>query len=278
MKKISLLKICFIFIFLLFNGCKQKKIIKNQSQISYFNKNTIYQAKLRSINPMITKFLNGSLTLLKEEEVLNADIRFSQGPVNTIAKQALFLSTRCPSSIDDTNHDGYLDQFEIEHILRREIIPLDDDLSSQRMGSGIYPKSDNFGSYQWSRQVHFEDLLNDLLESDLNPKDHLIKIANASQLNLTKMTVIIFGIAEDTQLPETVQSKSISRLFELFPVACGEIKKIFEKPGTIDYDVGSTISDEINSPPPDNFEFPKNENGNNYGDSSNFKNEFLLDQ
>lgn len=231
------------------------------------NLDGIYLAKLKPINPAFSKYLNGSLTLHKNQKHLFAAIRFSQGPQNSIHEQSLYYGKRCPNNYDDLNGDQFIDSSEIENLAHEKLIPLDDDLSSQRMGSGIFPKSDEYGSYEWTRSTLFELLLKDLKDEDLNLKDNLVKLNRGLEFNFEHLIVIIRGVSLETPLPETSSDKRDLNGHFSFPVACGVMRKISQSPGTIDKDL-SQVDERNEIPSDDGFEFPNLETQDNinYGD------------
>lgn len=198
--------------------------------------NGIYQAKLRPVNKKFGTQLNGSLTLVREKDEFIADIRFSAGPKSSIHSQGIHVGERCPDERDDLNLDGYIDAEEGAAVYKEILIPLDDDLSSQRMGLGIFPVTDEYGYYFWSRTVSFEKLILDLHEEDINLTDDLVKLAGNKTLQARGKVVIIRGIPATEVLPETVLGRGRQGPHEAIPVACGVISKLTSVPGEIDRD------------------------------------------
>ncbi len=264
----------FIFTLIIFLTSCQEKIKNRAKKFEEKDLDGIYLARLAPINPGISKYLNGSLTLRKNQKHLIASVRFSQGPHNGIHEQSLYYGKRCPRIEDDMNGDQLIDSRELETIIREKLIPLDDDLSSQRMGSGIFPKSDEYGSYQWTRNTLFELLIKDLKDEDLNLKDNLVKLNQRDEFNFEHLIVIISGISLDTYLPETASNKNDPNGNLTFPVACGVIRKISKSPGILDKD-SSQVDETNENPTDDGFDFPEleDEDDINYGDV----NESLLD-
>lgn len=197
----------------------------------------IYHARLRPINKDVAgKYLNGSLTLLRNGEDLIADVRLSGAPEDTLHMQSIHIGERCPDENDDLNRDGIIDAAEGAAVYKEILIPLDDDLSSQRMGLGIFPVSDIFGSYFWSRSVSYPKLMNDLREEDINLKDSYIKIGHEKTLLSSAKVVVIKGIPTSYSLPSTVQGYDREDPYMGLPIACGEISKLESVPGEIDRD------------------------------------------
>jgi hypothetical protein len=278
MKKKSSLKKYIYFYFTFLISCQSKEISKvKELKSNNLDQTGIYQAKLKSINPEISKYLNGSLAILIEKNLLHASVRFSQGPVDSIHEQAIYSGERCPETSDDLNGDGFIDSKEANLIIKEKLIPLDDDLSSQRMGSGIYPKSDAYGSYFWGRKVIIESLINDLKDEDLNLEDDLKKIKANEELRLENLIFVIRGIPPEIQLPETVNPIGKQNIHESLPIACGEIRRISNVPGEIDHDRSSRDYSDNETPREDGADFPDSDSneGEDYGTLTIITNEFL---
>lgn len=209
---------------------------KKHSENLELDMNGLYRAKLRPVNKKVAEQLNGSLTLVKEKDEFIADIRLSSGPVSSLHSQSIHLGDRCPDERDDLNFDGYIDGQEGAQVYKEILIPLDDDLSSQRMGLGIYPMTDQYGYYFWSRTVSFEKLMSDLHEEDINPTDDLVKLAGNKSFNAKGMVVVIFGVPATEILPETVSGRGRQGPQDALPIACGVITKLQGTPGAIDND------------------------------------------
>jgi hypothetical protein len=196
----------------------------------------IYTAKLMPLNKQFSEHLNGSLTLVKEKDDFVVDMRFSGGPKSAMHTQSIHIGERCPVESDDLNGDGYIDGEEGALVYKEILIPLDDDLSSQRMGLGISPVTDEYGYYFWSRAVSFEKLLSDLHEEDINPDDDYIKLNGNKSFHAKNKVVIVRGIPQTEVLPETVAGRGRQTPHEAIPVACGLISKLTSVPGVIDRD------------------------------------------
>ena len=224
-----------IFLF----SCHQAPL-KNKQKIESTNRSEMYghyQALLRPINPLVANEIRGSLTLVKERGELVSHVRFSGGPPSILLIQNIHTGKRCPKKEDDLNQDGYIDAIEGQKIFKHIIVPLDDDLNSQRMGGGIFPVSDNYGYYFYTRIANWMKLLEDLNEEDINPEDDYIKLKQGELVDLEGQIIVIQGVPENTPLPETVDGKGRLTKFQAMPVACGIITKLTYSPGKIEDDV-----------------------------------------
>lgn len=233
----------------------------------------IYQAILSPVNKKVSGHLNGSLTLVREGNEFVANVRFSGGPRSSMHIQSIHIGKRCPDMKDDLNQDGYIDGVEGALVYDKIIIPLDDDLSSQWLGLGTYPVSDEYGFYFWSRATSFEKLMNDLKEEDINLRDEYVKLEQNKSLNLVGGVVVIKGVPLTTSLPETVKGQGRETPHMGLPVACGIIRKLTKTPGVIDNDEtgipvpeGETLGGSGGAD--DGVNFPSRDGGHsgNYGD------------
>jgi hypothetical protein len=195
-----------------------------------------YRALLEPINSSLSKQVNGSLTLVREKNDFIADVRLSAGPASILHVQNIHIGKRCPTEADDLNRDGYVDAMEGAEVYKEIIIPLDEDLNSQRMGGGTFPLADEYGYYFYSQAANFEKLLADLRDEDINPLDDFVKLKPDENFQLAGNVIIITGVPRDTPLPETVAGRGRLTNYQALPVACGVIQKLTSVPGRIDND------------------------------------------
>ena len=217
-------------------GSKNNSTGMKESRPLEVEMNGVYQALLAPVNKDVSGHLNGSLTLVREQDEFIADVRFSGGPVSSLHAQSIHVGSRCPGIKDDLNNDGFIDGAEGALVYDKIIIPLDDDLSTQWIGLGTFPVTDQYGYYFWSRATSFEKLMKDLKDEDINPNDEFIKIENNKSLNLLGKVVVIKGVPQSTSLPETVSASGRETPHQSLPVACGIIRKLTHVPGVIDND------------------------------------------
>ena len=195
-----------------------------------------YQALLAPVNKKVSGHINGAVNLVRERNEFVADVRFSGGPASTLHTQNLHIGDRCPTETDDLNADGFIDAEEAAEVYKEILIPLDDDLSSQWMGLGIFPAADDFGHYTYSRATDFQKLVSDLRDEDINLADDYVKLSHNKSINVSGMVVVILGVPEKTQLPETVGARGRLTRHQSLPIACGVIRKLEKTPGVIDTD------------------------------------------
>lgn len=256
------------------SGSDQNKETRNTVEPLDTELRGTYMALLAPLNKTVSGHLNGALTLVKEEDELVIDVRLSNGPASVLHNQSIHVGDRCPTLDDDLNGDGFIDGEEAVNAYQEIIVPLDDDISSQRIGLGIFPVTDEYGYYFWSRSVSYEKFMADLREEDINPTDDYVKLSDNKHLTMIGKVVVIKGVPESTNLPETVSGRGRENKYQALPIACGVLKRLNAVPGTVDNDTtgipvpaGETVGG--SSGADDGALFPNSEtsgNTGNYGD------------
>lgn len=195
-----------------------------------------YQAFLSPVNKTVSGHLNGTVAVVREKEDLTIEVRLSGGPLSVLHTQSIHVGDRCPTEADDLNGDGYVDGEEGALVYQEIIIPLDDDIGSQRMGLGSYPVSDQYGYYLWGRTTSFEKIMEDLREEDINLRDDYVKLDSNKSLTMIGKVAVILGVPQTTVLPETVLGRGRMTSHQALPVACGVIRRLGTIPGHVDTD------------------------------------------
>jgi hypothetical protein len=233
MKNIRQMRVSLLLLLIITSCQKKEKFINDFKDETLQNKWGNFKGKLYPVNPSQTPSLRGSLTAIYRQE-FTATLRLAGARPSSLSLQGIHIG-RCPDSRDDQNHDGLIDGEEGFKAFKEMIIPLDDDLNSQHMGWGIFPVTDSFGGYIWSRVATLENLLEDLRMEDINPYDEMSKILDRS-LSLEGKVVVIRGINNLISLPDSVAGMGRLSPHAAFPVACGKLEKIFSTPGKIEKD------------------------------------------
>lgn len=190
-----------------------------------------YQAKFITLNPHVNGTIPGSANFLRKDDKLFAYVRLFAGGVKAWHMQHVYTGNRCPTMDDDTNGDGFIDINEAEAVLGKILIPLDADISSQMAGRRFFPLGDLSGYYHYERVTSFRRFLADLQAPDKDLDDDIVKLPPGEGLRLVGKTVLIQGVAESVEFPETVGTKGRYRPYQTFPIACGVFQKIEEEPG-----------------------------------------------
>lgn len=192
-----------------------------------------YQAKFVTMNPHVNGTIPGSANFFRKEQRIFAYVRLFAGGVRAWHMQHVYTGGRCPTMKDDKNGDGFIDINEAEKVLGKILIPLDSNISSQASGRRFFPLADLSGYYHYERITNFNTFLRDLQEEDKDPTDDLVKLGPDQGLRIEGKTVLIQGVTETVDLPETVGSKGRFRAFQTLPIACGVFKKMPDKePGS----------------------------------------------
>ena len=191
-----------------------------------------YQAKFITMNPHVNGTIPGSANFQRKEDKLYVYVRLFAGGVKAWHMQHVYTGGRCPTMKDDSNGDGFLDIQEAEKVLGKILIPLDSNISSQSAGRRFFPLADLSGYYHYERITSFRRFLQDLQDEDRDPEDDLVKLAAGEGLRIAGKTVLIQGVVETVDLPETVASKGRHAAFQTLPVACGVFRKVDKEPGT----------------------------------------------
>lgn len=192
-----------------------------------------YQAKFVTLNPHVNGTIPGSANFYRKEQRIFAYVRLFAGGVRAWHMQHVYTGGRCPTMKDDRNGDGFIDINEAEKVLGKILIPLDSNISSQTSGRRFFPLADLSGYYHYERITNFNTFLRDLQQEDSDPADDLVKLGPNEGLRIAGKTVLIQGVTETVDLPETVGTKGRFRAFQTLPIACGVFKKMPDKePGT----------------------------------------------
>lgn len=191
-----------------------------------------YIARLKTLNTQINGTVPGSVSFMRQDDKFMAYVRLFAGYPKAWHMQHVYEGNRCPTESDDLNGDGIIDIEEAEAVVGKILIPLDSDISSQGSGRRFFPVADPSGSYQYERVTSFRRFLSDLQSPNKDTTGETTKLPPGEGLRLVGRPVIIFGIGEEVQLPQTVGTKNRLKTFQTVPIACGIFEKDSEVPGT----------------------------------------------
>ena len=136
--------------------------------------------------------------------------------------QHVHASAACPTAAADTNSDGFIDILEGMPSYGGILVPLDGDISAQAAGSATFPSADANGEYIYADTASFTAFMTDLLATDPDPTDAIVKLPTNS-LNIGARTVVVLGVADTTTLPTTVATLPGLTAQQSLPIACGTI-------------------------------------------------------
>lgn len=135
--------------------------------------------------------------------------------------QHVHLSDRCPDADDDGNGDGLVDVLEGVARYGPILLPLDDVLGVQAAGS--FPEADADGDLAYRGEERLSSVLSDLRRQDPDPEDLLVKLGEGEDLRPGERTVVLHGVAAETDLPGTVATLPGTDARATLPVACGAL-------------------------------------------------------
>lgn len=140
-----------------------------------------------------------------------ADVDCQDAPPNVIHQQIIHIGVRCPSALDDTNADGFVDWQETQAVVGPELISLDQNLGSQE-NSG-FPSGQ---SYRYSRSASLSTIRNSL--------------PSGENFNLEGKVLVIYGADPLTRFPATVSSNGSDPVNVTIPIFCNVIQKTASSP------------------------------------------------
>ncbi|MCM2350787.1 MAG: hypothetical protein NDI69_12260 [Bacteriovoracaceae bacterium] len=194
-----------------------------------------YLATLTPLNQEIAGKTSGAVTIHLEGDFLAAHVRVLGSAPNVIHAQNVHIDGLCPTETADANLDGIIDIVEANHFTGPILIPLDGDINSQYSLLGMYPVADTWGSYIYSQTASLESFLQDMKMEDEDPLDDIVKLREAV-FNLDGRVVMIHGVADELDLPETAAGKNDLSGAQTLPIACGRLKRVWTVPGRMEDD------------------------------------------
>lgn len=182
-----------------------------------------YYSVLRPVNFYSNGYIPyGAATFTVKENQLQ--VSTSMDDDQAVAhRQSLHLGTRCPTAGDDTNGDGFVDYNEAIAVVGPALMPLDNDLSSQKAGAEIYPRGRGM---TYNKSASLPQVNADLWVSDENPSDNVTKLAPGQALGFEERVVLVHGTSASVLLPNSLSSYPGEAAHLSLPVVCGVLKKI----------------------------------------------------
>lgn len=243
-----------------------------------------YIAKFTTLNSHVVGTIPGSAQFMREDDRISAFVRLFAGSPSIAHFQNVHTGTRCPTMSDDTNGDGYLDIQEALKVVGPVIVPLDWDIGSQLSANRSWPRAFPNGSYEYTKVTGFDRFWDDLKSTDRNPNDNIVKLAPDEGLAITGKVVMIQGVEEIKNLPDSVAGFDRWKNFQTLPIVCGIYQPYTDDPGviyeeTIPGPIAPVVDGQDQPAAPGDGEDPgtgrvitggtSNEAGSNDGDSDN---------
>lgn len=172
----------------------------------------------------------GRLDVVIEGDEFKATMNMEGVPASIVHAQHIMLGTSCPTEANDVNNDSFIDIFEGIPNYGLALIPLDGDLEDQDDGKEGFPRASADGSYTWTKTASLSRMIADLQDADVDPEDALGKLSG-NELNLAGKVVIVHGVREDANLPDSVRTIDDFRSHESLPIACGVIERVQQEEG-----------------------------------------------
>lgn len=182
-----------------------------------------YYAILRPVNFYSNGFIPygaATFTLRGEQLQVNTSLDDDQAVTH---RQTLHIGTRCPTSADDTNADGFVDYNEAMAVVGAAVMPLDNDLSSQTAGAEIYPRG---RAMTYSKSASLATVNADLWKADEDPSDNVMKLANGKGIGFEGRVVLVHGTAPQSSFPTSLASYKQEPANVSLPIVCGVLGKI----------------------------------------------------
>jgi len=192
-----------------------------------------YLGILKNLQPQLNPYLRGAGTISIDGDELITDVSLSGGEKKLLYAQQIRKGIRCPDKREDTNQDGFIDIVEAKNVVGEILFPLDGDISSQLAFDSIFPISDDYGSYIYSKVTNIHFFLRDLYSPILVHVPYL-KLRPDESFNPEGLILLIQGISREHELPYSVRTLNRMSPHQSLPIACAVFKKIFEVPGEVE--------------------------------------------
>ncbi len=183
-----------------------------------------YEAKLFPINAHLAGDVTGSAFVKVKGDEMSFEVKVNGAPAQIVHAQHIHVADSCPTLSSDLNKDGVIDAIEGQKSYGKIIIPLDNQLKTQVEADAKFPSADFSGNYFYRQNVSMMEMMKDLTLKDANLSDNYVKIK--SGLGLSGRQIVIYGVAADANIPETVAAPNGQTKHSSLPIACGSFVKI----------------------------------------------------
>lgn len=181
-----------------------------------------YRADIKPVNAdVIGTSVSGTAELVEDGDLLRIKIEATGTPPNMMHWSHFHGFTderkgRVPTKEDDTNGDGVIDLPELYAVAGQTMVPFDDAPHNMHIPHDNYPHSDEEGNWSYEFEVPLKALREKFREK-----------FGTDDLQLDKRTVLIHGVPETLELPDTVEGtvKGYGPHTTL-PIGVGEIEEV----------------------------------------------------
>ncbi len=183
-----------------------------------------YEASLISMNSHLGGDVTGKAVVRVKGDDFQVEVHVGGAAAQVTHMQNIHIADECPTLASDTNKDGIIDSVEGMNSYGPAIIPLDADLKTQIEASETFPSADFSGDYFYRQNVSMLEMMKDLMSKNPAPQAGMTKLKSA--LDLAGRQVVIYGVASDTQLPDSVATMNGELKHVSIPIACGTLIKV----------------------------------------------------
>lgn len=183
---------------------------------------TKYTAEIKPLNEeVIGTSVSGKAELIEDGNTLKIKIEATGTPPNMMHWSHFHgfpdgTKGRIPTKQADTNGDGVIDLPELYAVAGQTMVPFDNAPQDINIPHDNYPHSDENGNWKYEFEVPINDL-----------KAKFKEKFGSEDLQLDTRTVLIHGVPESVELPDTVAGtvKEYGPHTTL-PIGVGEIEKV----------------------------------------------------
>lgn len=179
-----------------------------------------YRTDFKPLNPKVSGKVKGSAVIRLKDIQFYARVRIDGSDENILHFQYLHAEGKCPDKTADLNHDGFIDFKETLTFSGRVLIPLDSDLEHQE-NSWDFPISGTSGKYVYSFSIALNKIMTNI-RSAIDDHPLLKKLLESEEIDVEKRVLIIYGVDERKDLPESFQGMDDYPPQFAVPIACGE--------------------------------------------------------
>lgn len=184
-----------------------------------------FRATLSPLNTTIAGNTGGTVDFVIDGDSFKATAMVNGAPM-ALHAQHIHTGSSCPTMDADTNGDGFVDVTEGVPTYGPILVPLDGDLSSQEAGGSDFPSGK---SYTYEQETSYAAMLGDLKLPDPNTEDAVAKLGATELLALEGRHVVIHGVMESDDVPDSVASIADLPNHVTLPIACGKIERVSEE-------------------------------------------------
>ena len=197
------------------NNRSSKKLPTKQPVNPITKSEGTYRATFAPINGHLGDDVEGTATVVVKGDTFTAKVTANNTAASMVHTQSIHVASECPTLSSDANKDGVVDAAEGKASYGAVMVPLNHTLE---VGNTVYPMADFTGNYFYRNEV----ALNTMME----------KLKLNEGLNFENKVIVIYGVAANAVVPETVAAVDGVTIHSSLPVACGSFAKIADEEGT----------------------------------------------